>query len=222
MRFRIFAVLVLGVVLAVGAVPARADIVPVLLSVTPTGTGTFLWTYEAGVNAGTKVSPLGSVPGAFTPIDNTRSIEDYLTLYDFGGFITANVPVGFAFQSLPTGSTPALAPTPAGLDLSTIPNVTIYKVLTTSEPVCCSIVGPSVFTFSVESIFGGTARTLGFFASDATKDAPGDPSNNSDQAGSGFVESPFQVVQQVPEPGTLLLVGAGLFGLGIYRRKTVS
>jgi hypothetical protein len=178
------------------------------------------------------VSPLGSVPGAFTPIDNTRSIKDYLTLYDFSGF-TGNVivPAGYAFQSLPTGSTPALAPPPpAGFDWSFIPNVTIYKILTTEDPPCCSQPGPSVFAFSVESTFGGFARSLGFFAADATTNAPGLPADNTGVSNVGNVEVPFPSHGDprcafeptncvVPEPGTVLLVVSGLIALGIYRRR---
>jgi hypothetical protein len=216
MRLRILVALVLGVVLAAGAVPARADIIPVLTSITPSSGG-FLWTYTATVNVGQKLSPLGAVPGSATPVDNTRSIEDYLTLYDFGGFTGVVIlPPAFGFESLMIGSTPQQVSPPFG-DSPSIANVTIYRTLTTVEPPCCSLPGGSVFTFSIESTFGDIARTLGEFVSDATKDAPGDPSNNTDVSNAGFVESPFQA--RVPEPGTLLLVGAGLFGLGVYRRR---
>ena len=221
MRLRILIVLVTVAVLAAGAMPARADVIPVLQTILPSSGG-FMWTYTANVNSGQKLSPLGAVPGpGATPLDNTRSIEDYLTMYDFSGFTgIALVPSGFNYVSYAQGSTPAVINPPFG-DSINVPNVTIFKILTTAEPPCCSLVGPSVFTFSIESRFGSIARTLGEFASDATKDAPGDPSNNTGVSNTGFVESPFQFTP-VPEPGTLLLVGAGLLGLGIYRRRTLG
>src|SRR5881409_657193 len=118
MRLRILAVLVLGLVLAAGAVPARADIIPVLVSITPSSGG-FLWTYDASVNLGQKVSPLGTKPGAATPVDDTRSINDYLTIYDFSGFTgVVNVPFGFNSQSLPLGSTPGRVFIPPAQDLA--------------------------------------------------------------------------------------------------------
>jgi hypothetical protein len=54
--------------------------------VTPSSGG-FLWNYSASITESDRLSPLGSVPTAgFNPEDNTRSIKDHLTIYDFGGF----------------------------------------------------------------------------------------------------------------------------------------
>jgi hypothetical protein len=87
-----------------------------------------------------------------------------------------------------------------------------------------------VFVFSVESTFGELDWSLGFFAADATTNAPGLPADNTGVSNVGNVEVPFPSHGDprcafeptncvVPEPGTVLLVVSGLIALGIYRRR---
>jgi hypothetical protein len=216
MRLRTLSVVAAGLLLAVSAVPAHAGITVDLLTVTPSSGG-FLWTFQATFTSADRLSPLGNVPAAgINPKDDTRSIKDYVTIYDFGGF-TGRVVLPSAtqwnFASYALGSTPAdVIPN----DLAAFPNITVYRI-PDQPPNCCGIVGPGSFQFGIESRFG-TRGLIGSFAAENTKNVPGDATDGTGVSSVGSVESPFQL-QSVPEPGTLLLVGSGLFVLGIYRRK---
>jgi len=216
MRLRTLAIIAGGLLLTAISVPARADFMIDLMNVVPSSGG-FLWNYSASIMASDRLSPLGSVPApGFNPEDNTRSIKDYLTIYDFSGFTGRVVlpnPTQWSFVSYSFGSTPAdVIPE----DSPAFPNITIYRI-PEAPPNCCGIIGPASFSFSIESRFG-TRGIIGSFTGENTQNAPGQPNDGLGVSSVGDVESPFQVAQ-VPEPGTFLLVGAGLLGLGIWRRQ---
>src|SRR5215467_4991710 len=84
---------------------ARADIIPQLSTVTPSGSN-FTWTYSASLTN-----------------DETLQNGNFFTIYDFAGFVSGTnfQPANWVFSSAMTGKTPAkVTPT----DDPNIPNLT--------------------------------------------------------------------------------------------------
>src|SRR5438093_10627639 len=149
MRLRTLAIIAGGLLLTAISVPARADFMIDLMNVVPSSGG-FLWNYSASIMASDRLSPLGSVPApGFNPEDNTRSIKDYLTIYDFSGFtgrVVVPNPTQWSFVSYSFGSTPAdVIPE----DSPAFPNITIYRIPEAQQN-CCGTIGAASYSLSLE------------------------------------------------------------------------
>jgi len=194
----LFGAAVVGMTVFVG--PVRADILPSAgtPTVTPSGTGTFLWTYNTFVTNAQEV-----VTG------------DFFRIYDFDGFVAVN--------SNPINWTPSVAlvngpvTTPTGIvlptDNPTSPNITF----TYSGPTILG--GPTPLgAFVLESIYGGPG-VIKAFVGEGTDQGTGLQNGNlTNTLGP-------QTVTAVPEPGMIatgLMMFGGL-GLGLVkaRRKRV-
>lgn len=213
MRLRTLIVVAAGLVMALSAVPAQAAIIPVLLSVSEPEPGLFIWTYRADIDANTGMAD-GTVPppGKEPAPDTAGTVADYVTVYDFAGFtgLVQTSDPGFDSRSYLVGTTPAEV-NPIPPELVDVANVTIFR--TGAE-----IDGPNAFFFALGSTFGVEFIAFSPYTAAAT-DRSGTATDGRSVANTGDTQTPFGALQQVPEPGTLLLVGAGLLGLGIYRRK---
>jgi PEP-CTERM motif-containing protein len=201
--------------LALAVPTAEAAITPTLISVTPNGDGTFTYTYNVDLAEDQNAMDDGAIQATGTtptgPGAPSSAFKDYFTIYDFAGMVGGSWtnPVGWSFSFAATGPSPSTT-TPAD-----DPNVLNATWIKTSG----DVMGPAdLGDFSIRSVFG--LVYFDNYTSDATR-SQGQTAGTA-VASIGSVNVPQAqggVPFRVSEPGTLMLLGSGLLGLGLFRRK---
>jgi hypothetical protein len=181
---------------------AQATIVPTLGSVTPSG-GNFVWNYD--VFLALDQNATGGSSQSVNPVPTNASVGDFLTIYDFRGFVSGSCfsPSGWTCQTQGTGFTPNTQ-TPA--DNAGITNLTFTRTGSTVN-------GPAdLGDFGAQSIIG--LVDSGVFTSRGTRNSGPLAGTKIDSVGE--VSAPAAV----PEPATLILLGSTMAGLGVtFRRR---
>lgn len=187
-------------------VAATADVIPTWVSTTPAGGGLFTWTYDVNLTYDQKLvgglSTSSPAPASVSPTNT--SYPGFFTIYDFAGFNGVwTAPAGWVLSSQATGSTPSdVLPT----DSASVANLTFAYTGS------ATLTGPQdLGTFTAQSIYGLPAT--GTFTARAFRSTGTNVGSVVDNIG-------VTTVPNVPEPATMALIGAGLLGLGLLRRRT--
>lgn len=189
--------LLLMTVLAVGA--ANADIIPNLTGLVTCG-------FEGGQNVCT-YSYTATLHNE-TKLTAAKDEDEFFTIYDFAGFISASAPTGWLFSTTASGRTPDMIAIGAKDDPA-IENLTFTYVGATDIAG-----GTAISGFDAKSRFG-PATVADWYSSQAHKqgDTPGSIVQNV-----GQVQVPLPGQDEpgdVPEPMSMALLGGGLAALGL-------
>jgi hypothetical protein len=181
---------------------AQATLIPTLGSISPSG-GNFLWSYD--VSLALDQNATGAPAQSGNPVLLSSGTGDFLTIYDFDGFVTGScfAPTGWTCQTQALGFTPN---TQIPTDSAAVANLTFTRTgATLTGPVA------DLGDFGAQSTFN--AMVAGTFTSRGTRNEGMLAGTKIDSVGQVSVPSP------VPEPGTLLLLGSTMAGLGTLLRR---
>jgi len=190
--------ILLGAMMCLMLVPAQANILVSFGSAT--GAGPFTWTYNATLQVGEETSEA----------DAGGPFPTFFTLYDIGGLISGSEtkPAGWTVTEQLVGTTPSgLAPT----DSASVMNITFTY---TGAPIIPAGTDAVLGAFTFQSTQGNQGLLI-TYTQQATKNNPGQPDDDTRDFGAGNVVGP----SAVPEPMTFSMMGLGLLGLGVLRRR---
>lgn len=215
-KLSVLGALAVAGIVGLGNSSAKADFIPTLISVTPSGVD-FAFTYSVVLTASESATATGNPPTVDGSgyVSNPTTTDSFFTIYDFQGFVSASGPVNWGNFSSMQGATPpgiSMGSPPFQLtDSSSVPNVTFYykgpptTLLPTTFLVTVlgttPLVSPGQFTTFANNSSGGIDQNVG-------------PTLVPNSAGQVFGPAPATAWA-----GFVLL---GLLGVGARMRKAMA
>jgi PEP-CTERM motif len=175
--------------------------------------GAYAYNYSIEITAGERLDP-AATNGVTCPSNNGTLVQcnpagTFFTIYDFAGFMSVTgLPAGWSVVTNLLGVTPS-AVTGEVVDNPSVVNLTFYYTGAVVNG------DATISGFQIVDAFN-TLKTNGSFSSQSTRTDKGVDGTTDQLVGSIVIPtSPIAI----PEPAALTLMGAGLAGLALWRKR---